>query len=303
MGTFSVVTGAFGFTGRYIAQRLLDEGQSVKTLTRRRRPAHSFRNHIAVAPLDFADGEGLVRELRGASTLYNTYWVRFPRGGVTFEEAVANTKRLVAAAAEAGVGRLVHISVTNPSPMSPLPYFRGKALAEAAVSTSGLSYAIVRPSLIFGREDILLNNIAWLLQRLPVFGIPGSGRYLVQPVSVDDVADLAVAAGARSDVLVQDAVGPETYTFDALIRLIAGAVHSRARILHMNPGLSLVVAQVIGSVVNDVLLTRDELRGLMAGLLGSADPPTGTRRFSAWLADDAAALGREYASELGRHYR
>lgn len=303
MGTFSVVTGAFGFTGRYIARRLLEAGHSVKTLTRRHDPAQSVSNRIVAAPLNFADGEGLVRELRGASTLYNTYWVRFPRGEVTFEEAVANTGRLVAAAAKAGVGRIVHISVTNPSLTSPIPYFRGKALAEAAVATSGLSYAIVRPSLIFGREDILLTNIAWLLRRLPVFGIPGSGRYCVQPVSVDDVADLAVAAGARSDAFTQDVVGPETYTFDALVRLIARAVHSRARILHMNPGLSLVAARVIGSVVDDVLLTRDELRGLMAGLLVSTDPPTGTRRFSAWLVDNAAALGTEYASELGRHYR
>lgn len=301
MAASSVVTGAFGYTGKYIAQRLLALGHSVKTLTRRR--PQVIDGGLKVAPLNFADRTGLINDLRGASLLFNTYWVRFPYGRVTFEQAVVNTQRLIEAAIAAGVSRIVHISVTNASSSSPLAYFRGKGLTEEAVMRSGLSYAIVRPTLIFGPEDILLNNIAWLLRRVPVFGVPGSGRYQVQPVSVEDVADLAVAAGMRTDNIVQDAVGPEIYTFSELIRLIMRAVGSRARVVHVSPAIAMLTVALIGRLVRDIVLTSHELQGLMANLLLSSSPPTGRRRFSEWLTLHREGLGLRYASELGRHFR
>ncbi len=301
MTKFSVVTGAFSYTGKYIAHRLLALGQAVKTLTRRWPPGADSR--IVVAPLDFADRNGLVGALRGATTLYNTYWVRFHHGGVTFEQAVANTQRLIEAAAEAEVRRIVHISATNASEESPLPYFRGKGMVEAAVIRAGLSYAIIRPTLIFGPEDILLNNIAWFLRRLPVFGIPGDGSYRVQPVSVEDVSDLAVSAGSRTDNFVKDAVAPEIYAFRTLVRAIADAVGSRARLVHMSPAVAMLAVRLLGRAVRDVVLTSDELRGLTANLLVSDGPPTGQRRFSEWLAQYAGQLGIRYANELERNYR
>ena len=301
MREFSVVTGAFSYTGRYIAERLLAMGQPVRTLTRH--PPSVSDSGIEVAPLNFADRDGLVDALRGATTLYNTYWVRFPRGWVTFEQAVANSQSLFEAAGIAGVRRLVHISVTNPSATSPLPYFKGKGKVEEALARSGLSYAIIRPTLIYGLEDVLLNNIAWFLRRLPVFGIPGNGSYRVQPVSVEDVADLAVFAATQKDNLVMDAVGPEIYTFDALVRALAEAVGSHVRIAHVSPALAMLAVGVAGRVVRDVVLTRDELRGLMENLLVSNGPPTGRRRLSEWLAINGESLGRRYANELKRNYR
>ena len=202
MGGLDVVTGAFGFTGRYITARLLRLGRRVRTLTGHPDRPNPFGAAVEVAPLNFADQAGLVKSLSGAETLYNTYWVRFPYRGVTFNDAVANSRRLFAAARAAGVRRVVHISIVNPSPDSPLPYFRGKALVEEALITSGLAYAIVRPTVIFGPEDILFNNIAWMLRRFPVFGIPGDGNYCLQPVFVDDVARLAVELGRREDDLI-----------------------------------------------------------------------------------------------------
>src|SRR3989442_10746426 len=230
MREFSVVTGAFSYTGSYIAERLLALGQPVRTLTRHR-PSGSDGG-IQVAPLNFADHDGLINTLRGATTLYNTYWVRFHRGRVTFKQAVANSARLIEAAVAAGVRRIVHISVTNVQATSSLPYFKGKGEVEEAIARSGLSYSIIRPTLILGQEDILLNNIAWFLRRLPVFGIPGDGSYRVQPVFVEDVADLAVFAATQKENLVMDAVGPEIYTFDALVRALAESVGSPATAVH-----------------------------------------------------------------------
>lgn len=301
MAEFSVVTGAFSYTGKYIAQRLLALGQPVKTLTRRWPPDPDPR--LSAATLDFADHDVLVDALRGASTLYNTYWVRFTYGRVNFEQAVANTQRLIEAAVAAGVRRIVHVSVTNASTTSALPYFKGKGMVEEAIALSGLSYAIIRPTLIFGQEDVLLNNIAWVLRRFPAFGIPGNGNYRVQPVSVEDLADLAVFAGSQTDNFVQDAVGPEIYTFQALVRALAEAVGSRARILHVSPAIAMLGVRVIGRLVRDVVLTSDELQGLMANLLVSNGPPTGRRRLSEWLAMYGELLGKRYANELDRNYR
>ncbi|MBI4493667.1 MAG: NAD(P)H-binding protein [Chloroflexi bacterium] len=298
-----VVTGASGYTGKYIARRLLGMGRSVRTLTGHPQRPNPFGLQVEVAPYNFDQPDELVRSLQGAHTLYNTYWVRFPRGQVTFERAVANTLTLLRAAEAAGVRRIVHVSITSASEDSALPYFKGKGVLEQAIVRSKLSYAILRPTVIFGLEGILINNIAWLLRRCPVFAIPGSGQYLVQPVCVEDVAELAVDAAQRDEHLALDAVGPETYTYEELVRLIARKVRSRARMVYLSPEVVLGLSRLIGFAVNDVVLTRDEVEGLMANLLVSQGPPTGKTRLSDWLDQHADRIGRGYASELGRHYR
>lgn len=297
-----VVTGAFGYTGRYITERLLSMGRNVRTLTGHPNRPNPFGDRVDVARLEFEDRAKLEKRLDGADTLYNTYWIRFPYRGMTFETAVRNTETLIGAAADAGVRRIVHVSITNPSDDSPFPYFRGKARLERTVRKSGLSHAIVRPTVIFGREDILINNIAFVLRRFPVFGIPGSGEYRVRPVSVEDVADICVRAGRREQDEVIEAVGPETFTFEEMVRLIAETVASRARIIHVPPSAALAVSRVIGVLVKDVLVTRDELEGLMANLVVTDGPATGHRRLTDWLAENAATVGRTYASEVSRHY-
>ena len=125
-GDFDVVTGAFSYSGAAIASELRAVGRRVRTLT-----GHPGRapegTSIEVRPLDFADPAGLAASLRGARALFNTYWVRFAHGQVSHETAVAQSRVLFQAAAEAGVSRVVHVSITHPSADSPYPYFRGKA--------------------------------------------------------------------------------------------------------------------------------------------------------------------------------
>ena len=299
----SAVTGAFGYTGKYIAQRLLSMGKTVKTLTGHPNRPNPFGERVSVAPLNFGNSEELVRSLQGAEVLYNTYWIRFPRGQVTFDKAVENTKTLIKAAEDAGVRRIVHVSITNASANSPLPYFRGKGLLEEAIMSSRLSYAIVRPTVIFGNEDILINNIAWFLRRFPVFPIFGSGSYRVQPIFVEDVAEIAVSAAHQSENVTIDATGPETFTFEGLIRLIATKVGSSARLIHVRPWLALFLSRLTGYVVRDVVLTRDEIEGLMANLLISEGPPMGQTQLSDWLEQNADDIGVSYTSEMSRHYR
>jgi nucleoside-diphosphate-sugar epimerase len=298
-----VVTGAFGFTGAYIARRLLGAGRRVITLTNRRSDEHPLADQVAAQPLDF-DRPGHLRDaMQGADTLYNTYWVRFPHGGATFDLAVENGRRLFAAAVAAGVRRIVHVSVANPSLRSRLAYFHGKARLEAALHDTAPSWAVVRPTLVFGPEDILINNIAWMLRRLPVFGVFGRGDYCVQPVFVEDVADLALTAARGSTNCVLDAAGPEVFAYEELVRLIREAVGGRARIVHVRPRTALWIGRLIGPLVGDVIITKQEIEGLMSDLLVSRDPPTGTTRFTDWLRAHAHTLGRAYVSEVARHFR
>ena len=298
-----VVTGTFGYTGKYIAQRLISMGKKVKTITGHPNRPNPFGNRISVAPFNFENPTELVKSLQGATTLYNTYWVRFSYGHITFDKAVVNTKVLIRAAEEAGIRRIVHISITNASEESTFPYFKGKGILEKTIRQSRLSYAIVRPTVLFGHEDILINNIAWLLRKFPIFAILGSGDYQIQPVFVEDVAEIAVKAGQSNENMIMDAVGPEIYTFKDMISLIADKIHSKAKIIHLRPGLALFFSRFVGYIVNDVVLTRDEVYGLLSNLLVSKNPPTGKMRLSEWLIYNADSVGTRYASELSRHYR
>lgn len=302
MSALDVVTGAFSYTGRHIAEHLLRQGRHVRTLTRRPPdPAHPLAGQVDVAPLAF--DATLAASLRDVDTLYNTYWVRFERGQTTFAGAVSNTGRLLEAATQAGVRRVVHVSVSNPDERSPFAYFRGKAACEALVRGSGLPYAIVRPTLVFGPDDLLLNDIAWTLRRAPLFLLPGDGRYEVQPVSVADTARICVEAGRAGSDSVVDAAGPDRLPFGELVRMIRDTIGSRSRIHPAPPSLALAASRLLGLLVRDVPLTREEMGALRAGLLVSHEPPLGVDRVLDWLSASGPTLGRTYASELGRNFR
>ena len=300
---FDVVTGAFSFTGRFIAQRLLAADRRVRTLTNH--PQRPGANEITaeVAPLQFTDRDALVASLRGADVLYNTYWLRFHHGRVRFGDAVANTRVLLGAARDAGVRKVVHISVSNPAADSELDYYAGEARAEQVVRESRLPWAIVRPTLVFGQGDILINNIAWLLRRLPIFGIPGRGDYRVQPVAAEDVAEIATWAAEQTDNVTVDAAGPDVIYYSEMVESIAIAVGRHPRFVYLSPRMSLVAARLIGRIVKDEVLNQPELEGLMQELLVSHERPRGTRRLDNWLLTNADTIGTRYASELDRHWR
>jgi uncharacterized protein YbjT (DUF2867 family) len=300
--TLDVVTGAFSYTGRHIAEALLARGREVRTLTRRPAPVgHPLAENVEARPFLF-DDVALAESLEGADTLYNTYWVRFERGETTFTRAVENTRILFDAAKRVDVRRIVHVSVANSSADSPFAYFRGKAATEEALRDSRLSHAIVKPTLVFGPGDILVNNIAWALRHVPVF-LVSAGEDEVQPVSVFDTARICVEAGESPEDVLVDAAGPERLKFDDFVRLIKRATGGRAWIRHAPETVSLATARMAGLFLRDVILTRDELGMLKAGLLVSHEEPLGSDSFSEWVLAFGDQLGRRYASELGRNFR
>jgi NADH dehydrogenase len=300
MGDVDVVTGAFGYTGTYLSERLLASGRQVRTLTAHPRPAVGAARSIEVRPFHFDDPVALTESLRGVSTLYNTYWVRYVHGGTSYRQGIANSRALIEAAARAGVERLVHISITKPSHDSFYPYYRGKAEVEDAVRASGLSYAIVRPTVLFGGDDILINNIAWLVRHFPVFTIPGDGRYRLRPVATADLADLCVRLGVERDNVIVDAVGPESFAFEDLVAAVARAVGARCRLVHVPPPLVSLLLPALGLIARDVVLTADEIRGLMAEYVNVDGAATCPTRLTDYLAQRGREVGATYQSELAR---
>jgi nucleoside-diphosphate-sugar epimerase len=299
-----VVTGGLSYIGKHITQRLISERKRVIVLTGHPNRPNPFQEQIRVVPFNFNNQTKLIDNLRSATTLFNTYWVRFDYGQVTFENAIQNTRRLIEAAKQAGIRKVVHLSVSNPSEDSPFPYFRGKAVLEQMVRNCGLPFVIIRPTLVYGgQEEILINNIAWLLQHFPIFAIPHPGESRLQPIFVKDLANFVVTKSQIPDNTIVDAAGPETFTFEEMVRLIAQKMERRPYFLHVNPTRSLFLLKVIGWFVRDIVLTKDELGALMANLLIARNPPVGKTRLKDWLDESADHLGRRYASELVRHYR
>ncbi len=296
------VTGAFSYSGKYITKRLLERGEEVLTLTNHPDRPDPFNGKVKAFPLDFSNENELVANLRGADVLINTYWVRFDKGDNTQPKAIENTKALVDAAIKAGVKRIVHISIANPSPDSHLPYYWGKAANEKAVIDSGLSYAILRPTVLFGKEDILINNIAWLLRHFPLFGLPGDGSYKLSPVYVDDLARLAVDAVYQRENYVWDAVGPDELTFKEMVWLIGTSIGANKPLVPFPPQLALRTAQFLSLFVRDVMLTPEEVDGLMTNLLISREPARCKTSLRDWLVENKATVGLNYASELQRHF-
>ena len=299
-----VVTGGLSYIGKYIMKRLVSDGKQVRILTGHLSRPNPFGDQVTVLPFNFDNEPELIKNLHGAETLYNTYWVRFDHGSVSFDKAVENTKRLIRAAEAAGVRKLVHLSVSNPSEDSPYPYFRGKAVLEKFIGQSKLPYAIIRPTLVYGgEEEILVSNITWLLRRFPIFAVPSPGRYRVQPIFVDDLAEMAVDAARNVNNKIIDAAGPEIMTFEEMIRLIKAKIKNGSILFHASPDLSLFLLKIVGLMVNDIVLTPDELGALMDHLLISKNAPAGKTRLSDWLDRNGDKLGRRYANEMNRHFR
>ena len=298
-----VVTGAFGYIGKYIAKSLLERGRTVRTITTHPDKPNPFGPDVNAFAYSFDNPEVLTKTLSGAETLFNTYWIRFPFDGQTYESALKNTETLFRCARQAGVKRIVHIGVTRASLDSVLPYYRGKAAKESILKDSGVPFSIVRPTLVFGKEDILVNSIAWLIRTSPVFPIFGSGRYRVQPVFVEDLAEIAIRQAAGPAGTTVDAIGPETFTFQELVSLIAAKIGRSPVLVNVPPSLGIFCGRILSVFLRDVLLTRNELKGLMDEMLTSGQAPNGTTRFSDWLEKNRSAVGNNYSSEIARHFR
>ncbi len=295
-----VVTGAFGYSGKYITFKLLEKGVKVKTITNSVKRFNPFGEEVKAFPFNFDNKEKLVETLKGVDVLYNTYWVRFNHKLFKHADAVANTIILFEAAKEAGVKKIVHVSITNPDKNSHLEYFSGKGVLEETLINLGVPYSILRPTVIFGKEDILINNIAWMIRKFPFFGVFGDGEYRLQPIYVDDLAELAINEGQSMDNKIIDAIGPETFTYRGLVAKIAELIGKKRKIISLSHGMGYFLGWIVSKIVGDVLITKEEIDGLTADLLYTESKPAGKTKLTDWIKENAQTLGKVYANELKR---
>lgn len=294
------ITGAFGYTGKYIAKLLLEKGEKVITLTNSLERENDFEGKVKAYPFNFDKPEELQKSLQGVKVLYNTYWVRFNHELFQHGTAVENTLKLFVAAKKAGVERIIHVSISNADKSSHLEYFSGKGKLEEALINSKMSYCILRPTVIFGREDILINNIAWVLRKLPVFGVYGKGEYRLQPIHVEDMAEIAVREAQNRENKIIEAIGPETFTYKELVKTIGEIIGKRRKIISVSDGFGYFAGKIISSLKGDVTITREEIDGLSADLLYTDAPPAGKIKLTEWAEENKNTLGVNYASELRR---
>ncbi len=299
-----LITGASGYIGGAIAERMHVEAE-LRSLTSH--PGKNrFGDRVRLFPYAFDRPAQMADAFRGADVFVNTYYVRFNYGTVTFERAVDATRDLISLAHEAGVRKLVHVSVSNAREGSELPYYHNKGRIERLVRESGLDYTILQPAIVVGRGDILVNNIAYFLRRLPVFAMFGKGECRVQPMTLSAFADVAVEAidGGHSNTTLPVA-GPRDWTFIDMVQAIRTAVRSRALIVRAPSVVALVGLKAAGLLLGDVVLTNDEIKGLTREYLWAEQPLRRGEDFAQWLHQPAVAsdLGQHYASELARHFR
>jgi NADH dehydrogenase len=294
------VTGAFGFSGKYITAKLLESNINVRTLTNSVNRQNPFGNKVEVVPFNFDKPNQLVESLKGVRVLYNTYWVRFNTKGFMHSEAVDNSIILFEAAKKAGVERIVHTSITNPSIDSEYEYFRGKAILENELLKSGVPHSILRPAVLFGKEDILINNIIWTIRALPVVAIFGDGKYKFQPIFVEDYAKLAIEEGKMTGNRTINAIGPETFSYNEIVKLICKILGKKRILMRVSKGFGVFASKIVGKLVGDVVLTNNELGSLMQGLLCTDSQPAGTTKLSEWIEKNKETAGKTYTSELAR---
>jgi NADH dehydrogenase len=253
-----------------------------------------------VAPLTFDAPDALAESLEGVDVLINTYWVRFDNPRFNHASAVSNTLSLFAAAKKAGVGRIIHVSITNPQEGSRLPYFDGKGRLERELLQTGIAHTILRPAVFFGEGDILINNIAWALRRLPCFGVFGNGEYKLQPIHVGDFAQLAVREVFATGNRTIEAIGPETFTYRNLAQTIGRIIGHPRPVVSVPPWLGYAAGRLVGWLHRDEFITWEEIIGLMENRLYVDTPAAGTIKLTEWATRHARELGRTYANELAR---
>ncbi len=270
------LTGATGFVGGGVLTRLLRRGHDVKVLVRNTDRAARLRDFGGVELVPGGlDDEAAVRSLvGGAEAVVHLVGIIAEAKGQTYQRVhVDATARLASAATAAGVRRFVHMSALGArSDAAATAYLRSKAAGEDAVRRSGLAHTILRPAIIAGPGNVPLKLMCDVLRLAPVLPVVGNGRYRMQPVWLDDVAEVFAVALERPDLVgTFDIAGPEQLTWHEMMdRLEAALGVRRPRI-----GVPLPLVR-LGAMAGDLApglapITSEQMQMLLEGATTEAN--------------------------------
>ncbi len=281
MATRSVATvfGGSGFIGRYVVQRLARAGHVVRVAVRDTERARTLCPMGAVGQIvplhtTLADRATIERAVAGADLVVNLVGILAERRAGDFQRLQADGPgQIGAAAAAAGVVRVVHVSAIGADPAAPSLYARSKGQGEAALRAAFPAATILRPSIVFGTEDGFFNRFAALAAMSPVMPVIAGGTRL-QPVYVGDVADAVMAALSRGDATgrTYELGGPQVFTFRELLGWILKQTMRHRPLVNVPMGLARLQAAVLERLPGK-LLTRDQLLLLGQDNVVAADAP------------------------------
>jgi uncharacterized protein YbjT (DUF2867 family) len=267
MATRSVATvfGGSGFIGRYVVKRLARAGYVVRVAVRDTESAlflrtMGFVGQIVPLYANLAERATVERATEGADVVINLVGLLAERRAGDFERVQAEGPGLIgAAAAAAGVARVVHLSAIGADAASPSKYARTKALGEQALLAAFPAAAVLRPSVVFGPEDQFFNRFARIAAYAPFVPVIAGGSRL-QPVYVGDVADAVMAGLARADAAgrIFELGGPRVWTFREILAWILAETHRRKPLVNIPMGLARAMAGVMERLPGKPL-TRDQL--------------------------------------------
>lgn len=297
------MTGATGFVGSHVVQKLLRRDHDVRILSRHPETTGWLRDRgVEVVAGDLEDQASLRGLVAAADAVVHLVGIIVEVGAQTYQRVhVEGTSHVVGAAREAGVHRFVHMSAlgARPNPEA-TRYHRTKAAAEDVVRTSGLSHAILRPSLIAGAGSPPLKMMVDMLRLSPVIPIIGDGKYQLQPVDAEDVAEVFAVAVERHDLQgTFDIAGLEPLTYHQMLNQLEQALGVKRRRVAVPVGMVRFAAYA-GMALPDLNpITPDQLTMLLEGSTTANNATLGVfgvtpRRF----ADVAREICEPYAARV-----
>lgn len=282
-----LITGATGFVGRAVCEAVVREGHSVRRMARGN---GSQALVTSDGSLDRVRGsvlspDDLRRALEGCDAVIHLVGIIGEIGDQTFERVHQDgTLRVVEAAIACGVRRMVHMSALGTRPSAVSRYHQTKWAAEEAVRASGLDWTVFRPSVIYGPGDGFVNLFARMSRRSPVLPVIGSGTALLQPVTVEGVAQAFARAVNSKDAVHQtyDLCGPDRLTLPQILQAILRATGRRRLIVRIPRSLAWYPTAVLEQVFPRILrqpapLSRDQILMLEEDNVGN--PETAERDF------------------------
>ena len=275
-----VLIGGSGFVGLAIANRLAEAGINVVIPTRRRSRAGRviLLPNAEVVQADVHDPATLESLFAGADAVINLVGILHSKSGTPFGPDFARAhvelpKKIVAACESAGVAQLIQFSALGADPQGPSEYQRSKAAGEEAVRpATRTAWTILRPSVMFGRDDHFLNLFAKLVCLFPVMPLAGA-KARFQPVHVEDVAEIAFRCLGNGDAVGQtyELAGPTVYTLQQLVEYVAELTGHSLPIIALPEGLAMLQARLMELAPNPVM-SRDNVRSMRVDNVAHGEP-------------------------------
>lgn len=229
-----LITGADGYIGRHLVERLVAEGERPRCLVRNKQRAASILplERVELVQGDTTKPETLPAVVQSIETIVHAAFITADRKPSTpnqyNETNVQGTANLVKAAQEAGVKRIIEISGLGTKPDKPGSYMQGRYLAEQMVKESGLQWTIIQPSVLFGKDAPFIKGLTDLIRSAPVVPLIGGGSILFQPIYVEDVVTVIMKVLADPEGTTGKTYtigGPDYYSFTQVIDELLHVMH------------------------------------------------------------------------------